>query len=221
MPVLTCVKDGDSGYKWGEQGVCFIGPGSRERAAEVGRAIAAQENKSMDNVEKAETSIKQKVLGLIEQFKHNILHSEPPFEDTGSPVIEPSLDPSLTNTRKNGNPVMKALDKEKRLITGVVLEPEIVDAHGDIISELDIEETAFRFMELHQTIGKQHSEKAKAVPVESFITREDTTIGDQLVVKGTWVMTVKVLDDKLWEDAKNGEFTGFSIGGVAKTEDLQ
>lgn len=121
---------------------------------------------------------------------------------------------------KKKKPVLKSLDDEKRLITGVVLQPNITDAHGDVISELDIEQTAFDFMELHQTIGKQHSEKADAVPVESFIAREDMTIGGEPVVKGTWVMTVKVLDDKLWEDAKDGKFTGFSIGGVAETEDL-
>lgn len=50
MPVQECQKDGKSGHKWGSQGVCFIGSDSRARAAEVGRAIFAQE-KRMNRIE--------------------------------------------------------------------------------------------------------------------------------------------------------------------------
>jgi len=42
MPVQKCTKDGKPGFKWGEQGVCFLGEGAQEKAASVGRAIAAQ-----------------------------------------------------------------------------------------------------------------------------------------------------------------------------------
>ena len=37
------------------------------------------------------------------------------------------------------------------------------------------------------------------------------------VVKGTWIMTVKVTDDELWAMCKSGDITGFSIGGVASS----
>ena len=40
MPVMKC---GDNGYKWGDSGKCFTGPGSREKAAAQGRAIAASQ----------------------------------------------------------------------------------------------------------------------------------------------------------------------------------
>lgn len=43
MPVTTCVKEGQKGFKWGEGGTCFVGANARNKAAAVGRAIKAQE----------------------------------------------------------------------------------------------------------------------------------------------------------------------------------
>ncbi len=45
MPVMTCTKDGKSGYKWGRNGVCFVGVDAKERAAKVGAAIKSKESK--------------------------------------------------------------------------------------------------------------------------------------------------------------------------------
>jgi HK97 family phage prohead protease len=42
---MKCQKDDESGWKWGESGVCFTGSNGRNRAAAVGRAIHAQGNK--------------------------------------------------------------------------------------------------------------------------------------------------------------------------------
>jgi len=110
-------------------------------------------------------------------------------------------------------PILKR-DDEKRLVTGVVLEPEIEDAHGDIISEADVEEAAHDFMRKSRVIGLQHKELGPVEVVESFITKEIMKIGDEQVTKGAWVMTVKVHDEDVWEAVKSGEFTGFSIGGT-------
>ena len=35
----------------------------------------------------------------------------------------------------------------------------------------------------------------------------------QVVKKGSWVISVKVISDRLWKMVKDGELTGFSIGG--------
>jgi len=110
-------------------------------------------------------------------------------------------------------PILKR-DEEKRLVTGVVLEPEIEDAHGDIISEADVEEAAHDFMRKSRVIGLQHKELGPVEVVESFIAKEAMKIGDEQVAKGAWVMTVKVHDEDVWKAVKSGEFTGFSIGGT-------
>lgn len=36
------------------------------------------------------------------------------------------------------------------------------------------------------------------------------------IAKGTWLLAVRVLSDDLWRRVKDGELTGFSIGGSAR-----
>lgn len=111
--------------------------------------------------------------------------------------------------------ILKA-DEEKQCITGVVLEPNTVDAHGDIVSPDEIEQAAYNFMIKSRVIGLQHSRRANGVRVvESYICPMDTIIGAGHVKKGSWIMTVKVEDRTLWKRVKDGEYTGFSIGGMA------
>lgn len=105
--------------------------------------------------------------------------------------------------------------EDKRLVYGIVLEPETVDAQGDIVSAAEIEESAHGFMLESQVIGRDHEQTAPARIVESYIAPADLTIGGQSVRKGSWVMGVKVQDDAFWEQVKNGEYTGFSIGAYA------
>jgi len=70
MPVTECQKDGESGHKWGEEGVCFIGPDSRERAAEVGRAIHARQNQNL--FELAEKTPNRVQVAKVGSFNHEV-----------------------------------------------------------------------------------------------------------------------------------------------------
>lgn len=123
----------------------------------------------------------------------------------------------------------KALEKveadefgELRLVTGIVLEPDIVDSQKDTYNAEEIRKTAHLYMLDFQNIGLQHKAmiNTEARPVESYIVPENTQggveIGGVLVKSGTWVMTVKVFDDEIWAGIKRGDLTGFSIGGFAK-----
>lgn len=108
-------------------------------------------------------------------------------------------------------------DDERHLVTGVVLEPETVDAHGDVISADEIEATAHNFMVSYGTIGIQHNAMSKgALMVESWITKSAQSIEGQKVKKGAWLITVWVPDDNEWEAVKEGKFTGFSVGGFGE-----
>lgn len=118
-----------------------------------------------------------------------------------------------------GVPIAK-IDKEKRLVTGIVLEPDTIDAQDDTIDAEAIERAAHNFLSkyhketrlglLHKIFGEIGVDL-----VESWVSPLDMVMGEEKVKKGTWVMTVKVLDDALWRQIKSGEITGFSIGGVA------
>jgi hypothetical protein len=121
-------------------------------------------------------------------------------------------------------PILKQND-EQQTVTGVVLQPEVVDAQGDIISADVIKDAAFKFLAgFNKTtkLGLQHKDfkKGRFALVESFITPMDLVIGNKTVKAGSWVMTVKVLDPKIWLAVKEGKITGFSIGGRARVKTL-
>lgn len=115
---------------------------------------------------------------------------------------------------------------EQQTVTGVVLEPETTDAQGDIYDGEVIRDAAYIFLANYnkQTkLGLQHSTfpKGKMALVESYVAPIDFSLGNHIVKTGSWVMTVKVLDSKLWKMVKDGKITGFSIGGKAKVKSLK
>lgn len=116
-------------------------------------------------------------------------------------------------------PITK-LNDEKRLVGGIVYEPDTVDAQGDSASEAEIEKAAHNFLQESRTLGLMHKEEAgpRAKIVESYVAPCNMKINNQNIRKGTWVMVVKVHDNDLWEMVKSGKITGFSMGGRAREE---
>ena len=112
-------------------------------------------------------------------------------------------------------------DPEKRLVYGVVLVPDLVDVQGDVLTAEAIEQAAHRFLVESRRIGVQHQYTANAQVVESYIAPQDLELGGRTVPKGSWVLVTKVLDDALWERIKNGELTGYSIGGVGVRQRME
>lgn len=119
-------------------------------------------------------------------------------------------------------PIVKA-DDSQRLAMGIVLEPETVDAQGDIISEDTIRESAHNFLAKYNQktkLGLQHElMKPDGVElVESWLAPVDMEINNRPIKKGTWLMTMRILNDALWLAIKSGQIGGFSIGGVARVQ---
>ena len=116
-------------------------------------------------------------------------------------------------------PILK-VNEEKKIVTGVVYEPNVVDSQGDFMDAETIEKTAYDYMENQQNIDIKHDFKTNEnlKVVESYITKSDTTIGNKNVKTGTWVMSVKINDDDVWEKVKKGEINGFSMGGTGVKE---
>ena len=117
------------------------------------------------------------------------------------------------------------VDAESHYVTGVVYEPMVADAHDNFMTEAEIEKAAHWFMKNGDKIDLQHSfEEADGLTVvESSVTKADQTIGDQEIKKGTWLMTVEVANDDVWQAIEKGEITGLSMGGVGNyaTKDVQ
>jgi hypothetical protein len=151
---------------------------------------------------------------------------EDPEEQTVAKGEEPEADdqsgePSVENTTKFFIPILKA---EQRLITGVVLQPEVVDAQGDIMSADVIKDAAHRFLAQYNKstkMGLMHKDfKPRFDLVESYLAPVDITLNGSIVKAGSWIMVVKVLDDSIWEQVKKGKLTGFSIGGKARVQKI-
>jgi hypothetical protein len=157
-----------------------------------------------------------------------------PVEETMEPKEavakseEPAPDPSEEETVEEAKKVFvsfeKALDEEQ-LVTGIALQPEVVDAQGDIYSSDVIKKAAHKFLANYNSatkLGHQHKFFNVDVDlVESYIAPMDFALGTKIIKAGSWVVTVKVHDKKLWKKIKNGEIAGFSIGGKAKVKKLQ
>jgi len=124
-------------------------------------------------------------------------------------------------------PIFKADDDEERTVFGEVLVPNEFDAEEDIYTADEIKKAAHYWMEHFGSIGLMHETLIddQVVILESYLAPSTFTITKtdgtkRKVKKGTWLLKVRIDDDDLWEQAKNGELTGFSIGGVAQVQDL-
>jgi len=107
------------------------------------------------------------------------------------------------------------VEEEQRLVTGIVIEPEVEDTYGDVISIEEIEKAMIRFMEGNPQIRVEHDPdyKPKVVIIENWIEREGRMIGEQFIKIGTWLMTTKVFDNDVWDMIKSGKLNGYSFRG--------
>jgi hypothetical protein len=112
------------------------------------------------------------------------------------------------------------VNKKKHIITGIVLEPDVEDLQGDTISPEEIENAAYKFMEFYGRIGFMHREFNKEFRiVETWLAPTDFIMGKRKVKKGSWLLSVKVLEPEIWKMVEKKEITGFSIGGEARAEE--
>lgn len=112
------------------------------------------------------------------------------------------------------------LKGSKRLVYGVVSEPETADLQDDVLSVDEIEKAAHEYLRAFRVVGDQHETLADAEVVESFIAPVDYAAEDGTEIKkGSWVIGVKVHSEALWADIQKGAYTGFSIGGQAERVD--
>lgn len=111
--------------------------------------------------------------------------------------------------------IIKA-DTDSHFVTGIVYEPMVEDSQGNYMTEEEITKAAYWFAKNANSVDLQHCfVKCEDVSVvESYIAKCDMEIEGQAVKKGTWLMTVEVTNDDIWDAVQKGEITGFSMGGV-------
>lgn len=100
----------------------------------------------------------------------------------------------------------------------------IEDWQDDIIEPEELENAAYRFVELYREGGEMHERGGAAVLVESVVFTEEkmAAIG---IPAGTlpigWWIGFKVLDEDVWEKVKDGTYSMFSIEGTAERVEVE
>lgn len=114
-------------------------------------------------------------------------------------------------------------DTDTHYVTGIVYEPLTEDAHGNYMTEAEIRKAAYWFAKNGDKVDLQHSfEQADGLSVvETYVAPSDMEIEGTPVVKGTWLMTVEVQNDEVWDKVQKGEVTGFSMGGMGKYSETE
>lgn len=112
-------------------------------------------------------------------------------------------------------------DSENHFVTGIVYEPMSVDTQGDYMTAEEIQKAAHWYAKNGTGVDVQHDEKKldSADVVESWIAKADFTLDDTDIKKGTWLMTVEISDQDIWNKIEKGELTGFSMGGEGRYEE--
>lgn len=111
--------------------------------------------------------------------------------------------------------IVKA-DADNHYVTGIVYEPLTEDSHGNFMTEGEITKAAYWFAKNGNQCDLQHSFEPLdgAAVVESWIAKADFEIDGEAIQKGTWLMTVEVADESVWDAIEKGDITGFSMGGL-------
>lgn len=124
-------------------------------------------------------------------------------------------------------PVQFSLDEEKHIAFGPAMiadfpiyriHPETKEGYylvftADIIEKMVLD--AERQKKLTFSLEHSGENTDKVYMVESFISRpglQPEQFAD--VPYGSWYVSLKIEDDQIWEDLKNGKYNGFSIEAV-------
>lgn len=118
--------------------------------------------------------------------------------------------------------VVKSVNEDLKQATFIVMIPDEVDLHGDITSEDEVRKACHNFNKFCGNANLFHvAQTEKFEFAESYIAPTDFVLGDKFVKKGTWLTTIQVLDDTLWELVKSGEINGVSIGAIASVTNIE
>lgn len=130
-------------------------------------------------------------------------------------------------------PASQPQDSWERIVTGVILEPGVIDgtkteeSEGDIYSEDDVRKGMYYWMENNLGAFSYHHVEQGGSPLstqdvallENWQTRQPEQHGNQQIAKGAWMQTNRVRDtpagNRLWKGILSGEINSWSIGAMA------
>lgn len=153
-------------------------------------------------------------------------------------VENPAMEGLFVALSKNEEIQFKEVDKEQRILMGLVLEPNkpIYRNQGGeefniVFNEETIKELSHNFFKLgyqqNSTIEHEKENKIEGVTfVESWIVEnpeidKSTNFGFNYQ-KGSWVASMKVDNDEVWNNyVKTGKVQGFSVDALLSLEEVK
>lgn len=104
-------------------------------------------------------------------------------------------------------------DDAERIVSAEVLIPEILNSYGDYHTKKSVKDFAYGFMRSGFKIDVNHDNKpVKAHVVESFIANDS----DPTFIPGSWVVTMHIPDDVVWDKIVRNELTGYSYEALVQ-----
>jgi len=147
--------------------------------------------------------------------------------DAVSLVNAPAIEENFIALNKDIKIHFAEVDAEKRILMGAALVPnkQIYRKHKEdefyvFFSEATVKKASELFLKNGNQSNATIEHKAKfngATVVESWIVDnpemdKSKQYGFSLP-KGTWMISMKIEDDKVWQEVKSGLYKGFSIEG--------
>lgn len=134
--------------------------------------------------------------------------------------------------------VFAKADTERRVVTGVVLDPYAVDLQNDWSPPSAVEVAAYNWLAKWATVGMEHDARLKGSEVvESYCfpypAPEDyaaacackphrifeLSLGGDVVHSGSWVLSVR-LPESAWPSVVDGSLAAFSIRGFGERTEV-
>lgn len=129
----------------------------------------------------------------------------------------------------------KSIDDEKRVVVGLALVPdkEIYRRQGDyeykiVFSKDTVRKASHLYLKQlnNNNATLEHEEDAQGISVvESWIVEDVENDKSKLynlnAVEGAWVVVMKVDNDEIWKDVKEGTYLGLSIEGIFSDKEVK
>lgn len=123
--------------------------------------------------------------------------------------------------KKTNIPIFKQAKDELKQATFLVLAPDEVDLHGDIYDADEVRKACHNFNTYCRKANLLHLFDTESFSiVESYTAPVDMQMGETIIKAGSWLSVLQFSDDDIWEEVKNGNYTGVSIGAKADAENL-
>ena len=152
-------------------------------------------------------------------------------------VSEPAMEGDFLTFKKQDEIKFAEVDKEKRILMGLVLEPNKLiyrnqggEEFNVFFTEQDIEDVAHNFQKQAAQSNSTLEHSGERIEGVTFV--EQWIITDPKIdksanfglnyPKGSWMAMMKVENDEIWNDyIKSGKVSGFSIDALMKFEEVK